>query len=502
MKISSKLHAATRNERGGVLVLSLIAVFTVTVLAASFSQFASSVANRQAHAVNRKRAFYLAEAGLAEAFQGFSCGRSGSVGTPEQPVLLGDGVFWVEATEVEPGIFRLESTGMAGTGRAELALIAQRGSKDVSSLGVFSSGDLSLPAGSTVDAYDSSLGSYETQLDKTGATLGSNGAITVSGTLLDLTNVQGDVTPGPEQEVTTSGEVTITGSTDPAMMSNDLPAIETPELSLESAQVHDSPYPLVIAPGMVGLEGLSVATGSQVILQGPAVVVLGSLDLAPLAELSFDTTQGKITLYVLDGLELSEGSFLTSTTSAPEDVKILVPGETLEPVHLGSAGAFHGVVYAPQTQVVVSTGFELFGALVASSLTFDGPASLHFDLHLAELAAEEALPKVLTWRLESLATASGDLSQDPFEILGVDRSTLPDPSSGHADQTLFIDYYDASDVYHRYNGPESAFDWNVVKTVIFALRDGTEVLFPRGTTIRSGTIKAPGVLPVIDGPMI
>ena len=67
---------ATR-RRGSALVLSLVAVGTVVVLAASFTQFASAVGNRQTQSLHKKRAFYMAEAGLAEAFSAFSCGRSG-----------------------------------------------------------------------------------------------------------------------------------------------------------------------------------------------------------------------------------------------------------------------------------------------------------------------------------------------------------------------------------------------------------------------------------------
>jgi hypothetical protein len=140
--------ARNGEERGSALVMSLIAVSTVVVLAASFSQFASSVANRQAHAVAKKRAFYMAEAGLAEAFSGLSMGKSGNVGTPDAPALLGDGVFWVEAIELEPGFVRLESTGMIGTGKVVLSLVAQRGEESIASLGVFSGGDVTLGDGS------------------------------------------------------------------------------------------------------------------------------------------------------------------------------------------------------------------------------------------------------------------------------------------------------------------------------------------------------------------
>lgn len=504
MKIHRKnvSRSSAGSRRGSVLVLSLVAVATVVVFAASFSQFTSSVANRQAQAVHRKRAFYMAEAGLAEAFAGFSCGKSGNVGTQEAPALLGDGVFWVEAVELEPDVVRLDSTGMIGTGKAKLSLVVRRGETSVAALGVFSGGQVTLAPGSLVDGYDSSKGDYSSQADKSGAALGSNGAVSISGSLLLPTKVKGDVTPGAQSAVSTAGSVTITGSTQPAFAETELPPIEVPELVLGSAQVHGSPYPLVIPAGSVGYQSLTVQAGAQVIIQGPAQIVLGSLALEGTAQLSFDTTEGGVELYVTDGIQLAPQSLLTSSSTRPEDVLIQVPAATAQPIALRSSGAFHGVVYAPEAPVVLGDKFELFGALVADQLTFEGAAKLHFDKHLGELAAEMALPKMLSWRLIELASFASDLGTDPFEELGLDKNLLPPPTTAHMDQTLSIDYYDFSNVYHRYTGPESAFDWNVVKSVIVATRDGEEVLFPRTPSTKLGTKKSPGVAPVVDGPMI
>lgn len=490
-------------ERGGALVMSLIAVSTVVVLAASFTRFAAAVANRQAQAVDRKRAFYLAEAGLAEAFAGLACGRSGNVGTPDAPALLGDGLFWVETSELQPDVLRLEATGMIGSGRARLSLVAERGQEGVAALGVFSTGNVSLAEGSLVDAYDSSkVAPYASQLDHSGASLGSSADISLAGSLLTPTIVNGNVIPGVEHAVQSTGTVTVTGSTNPRLSAAELPPVEVPELSLGPAQKQASPYPLVIPAGNVGYQGLAVEPGSQVIIQGPAEVVLGSLVLQGSAELSFDTTQGPVRLYVTDALELAEGSLLTTTGTHPEDVWIQVAGETADPVQLRSSGGFAGVVYAPEAPVVVGGSFELFGALIADALTFDGPAKLHFDRHLAQLAADESLPMMLSWRIVEMANATGDGALDPFRSLGVDRSTLAKPSMAYEDQLLTIDYYDSGLVYHRYSGPESQFDWNVVNILIEATRDGAAVIFPRSPVARTGLKISPGTLPVIDGPML
>ncbi len=488
--------------RGSALVLSLMAVVIVVLLATSFTQFASSVANRQGQAVFRKQAFYMAEAGLSEAFAGLMCGKSGNVGLEESPALFGDGVFWVEATELGVDHLQLESTGMVGSGRVVLSVVAERGETSVLSLGVFANQSVTLAPGSVIDAYDSTQGTYASQTDKGGATLGSNASLSLSGTIAAPTTVNGSVTPGPGGTLTTSGAVTITGSTAPALESTGLPEVEVPEIALAGAQVHDSPYPLVIPPGQSGYESLTVKTGSQALIQGPATVVLGTLLLESGAELDFDTSQGAVLLYVEEVLDLASGSWLTTSGTAPEEVVIQVPEATQAPVSLRSSTQFFGVVYAPLAQVTVASTFEVFGALVADQLSFEGAAKLHFDRHLGQVAAEESLPTFLAWRIISLASSSSDLASDPFTVLGVDRGTLEQPAEAHEDQLLKIDYYDAADVYHVYSGWESEFDWSVVKTVISATRDGTPVLFPRSTAPRTGVPKKPGTLPIVDGPML
>jgi len=310
------------------------------------------------------------------------------------------------------------------------------------------------------------------------------------------------VTPGTDDAVTEKGSVTCTGSTKPALSVTDLPEVEVPELPQEGLQVQSSPYPLVIPAGNVSYQALTVEDGAQVIIQGPAQVVLGSLSLGASAQLSFDTSQGAVELDVTDSLSLGPGSLLSSSSTHPEEVLIQVPGTTAQPVTLRSKGPFYGVIYAPKAAVIVGGEFEVFGALIADTLTFEGPARLHFDKHLALLAAESLLPDVLSWRLVELANISSDLSMDPFDALGVDRNVLPFPTAAHKDQTLCIDYYNFADEYHRYTGLESHFDWNVVKTVITATRDGQEVLFPRAPTNKAGTKQSPVIAPMIDGPMI
>ena len=500
MKMRVRSSEERAGRRGSALVFSLVAVSTVVVLAASFTQYASIVSSRQAQAVDRKRAFYVAEAGLAEAYVGLTCGKSGEVGSQEAPALLGEGVFWTHATELSEGVIQLECTGMVGSGRAKLSVVARRGLESVFTLGVFGNKAVTVPAGSRVDAYDSSQGSYASQSDKTGAALGSNAGVVITGTAALPTVISGDVTPGPGKTVTVMGNVQISGSTQPAHAPTVLPGVDVPAVVLGPATVHNSAYPLVIPAGQCGYQSLTIKSGSQLLIQGPSTVVLGALSVESSADVTFDTTNGPIELFVSGNCNLATGSLVSTSGTEPADVLVQVSGTPTSPVTLRASGNLYGLVFVPQAQVILGSPLKVFGALVADKVTLEGAAQLHFDKNLAAVAAEERMPRQLAWRIVDMGSI-GEASSDPFDVLGLDKTALLPPAESHKDQVLVIDYYDYSNVYHTYDGLESQFDWTVVKDVIEATRDAEDVFFPR-SPLKTGLKKSPGVLPVVDGPMV
>ena len=99
---------------GGALVLALVSVVTVAALAATILELGLAVTRRQNHSIDRKRAFYISEAGLAEAFHAIKVGESGQVGTQDEPAVFGHGLLWVETEDLGDGMRALKSTGMYG----------------------------------------------------------------------------------------------------------------------------------------------------------------------------------------------------------------------------------------------------------------------------------------------------------------------------------------------------------------------------------------------------
>lgn len=472
--------------------MSLIAVITIAVLATSFLQLSSSITNRQKQGVNTKLAFYLAEAGLAEAHAGVMIGKTGNVGTATAPAVFGDGLFWVEATEDEEhDTLELKSTAMKGSGRAILSMVLERHEESLVSLGIFSSADLNLPPGTVIDGYDSSDGAYDERLDgatRTASTpgrLATNGNVTLTGTEADPTVVYGDLVVGPRAEIVIEGYVTTSGVTESAPRAQVLPPAQAPAVELTKGVEHTAGAPYVIPAGDTAYEFLHVGPDAEAVILGPSRLVVGTFTLAAGAALDFDTTDGDVELYVLEALDWSPASFVT-TSEDPAGVTIQLAGEAASTARLAAEARFHGTVYAPLAAVTLEPDFEFFGSLVVGELILTGPVQLHFDRHLIDLSRESTLPTLLSWRILDLASpAPGNPSLDPFRFLGVDRGALSPPAESHADQSVHIDYVDLDGMERSFDGMESDFDWTEVEDVVLCTREGTTVVVPAISAARA-----------------
>ncbi|MCE9595283.1 MAG: hypothetical protein K8S98_13935, partial [Planctomycetes bacterium] len=269
--------------------MALFAAASVAVLATCLLQLAGSSQKRQLASVDLRRAFYLADAGLAEAYGGVTIGKTGNVGSASAPAKLGNGVLWVEATTIDDDHVRLESVGMCGRARANLEMTVERGEENVATLGVFAHQPLTVPRGSTIKGYDSdapapsggptkgsptkgapSKGVSPTVLGR----VGSDGKITLDGSASQPTVVEANLAPGVGQTAVVGRNVTHTGSITPRVGAAPLPDVELPFEPAGTGVAHSGITPYVVQSGDVGLKFLSVAAGARAVVQGPCNLVV------------------------------------------------------------------------------------------------------------------------------------------------------------------------------------------------------------------------------------
>lgn len=582
---------ARASRRGSALALALMAVTFVALLGAGFVSVSGSLARRQTSEVEKTQAFYLAEAGLAEAFQAVRMQRTGQVGSEIAPATFGDGLVWVDANDTPDGQIELRSNAMYGAGRVSLALVVEPVEL---SLGFFGRDEVIVESVILVDGFDSEEGPYESQLsipsitvdpcaldffddvlnqilyyegeiyryqwtdgcsyqfdlrldgsasesllgsisdapswmdevaggggwfdpndldwgddgydDVKGSTdyaafldmidgmsstvdsnrpssvqgpttgggglVSSNGDIVFQNALGDPVEVFGDVIPGPRGSVLGVDGVTIAGSTEPRADMLELPEVEVPDVLLAPSFRQDGILPHLIPSGVTGYESVTVAPNAELIIRGPATVVIGELLLEPGATMTLDTRDGSVDLYVTGGMNLEEGSFVATDGEDAGRTSIQVseiPSSGEAPVQLNAHSEFYGTIYSPATDVHVGGDFEVFGAIVAQRLEIGAGAKLHHD----DIGLDGTpIPRIIGWRIVEVPRSVVSL-RDPRAVLGLEDADLLSIEDAHdlAKVTLSISYLDYSGISRTYSGPEDGFDWNRVASIVDVRRE-------------------------------
>ncbi|MEM9800747.1 MAG: pilus assembly PilX N-terminal domain-containing protein [Planctomycetota bacterium] len=295
-----------------------------------------------------------------------------------------------------------------------------------------------------------------------GGLLGSNGDIIFRNARGEPAAVHGAVTPGVSSEVRNVESADVSGPTVPRSLPVELRSVDVPDVVLERPIHHDGPIPRILHPGATGYEALQVGPGSELVVRGPAEIVVGSVSVESGGKLTLDTRDGDVELFVTGHLALANESIIETTAERSTEVTIqAASGDRLTAaprLDLEASGAFHGTISAPQSIVRVGPDFEVFGSISARRLEIGAGARLHFDDETFNGLLE--VPKQESWRIIDLPNV-GSLVAAPAP------NGQPALAAAHdlSGVELSVQYIDRSGRSHVYTGPESAFDWSDVAAV-------------------------------------
>ncbi len=439
------------SRAGSVLVPALLVVVMMSALCMSYVQL-SLTKNRESQiGVDSKRAFYMAESGLAEGYFGLARGKSGVVASENVPARFGNGVYWVTAEEHGDRV-TLKSTGLAGLGRSALSLTLQKARSSVAALGMYADQRFTLARGALIDAWDSRQGAYAPSgglglLDLGGSSappahVGCNASITLAGAsgLTPAARILGDAVPGPSGSVVLGVGATVTGSTAPSAQGNALPALEV--VVPADAPAHEVTRTEQLTGSALAYGSLHVHAGATLRVQGPAELVLDSLVLDRGATLEFDSSTGNVQVSVRSYADLPAGSTFRSIGNATERTLLAVAGSQSvdrngdgvvdPPLRLAASGDFYGTIYAPGAALALPSSFTVFGSVVAGSIALGANARLHFDRALLQAIASGSLPELVCWRVVELPPSDlVRLGFDPLTVLRVNGVTPVKPADAH-----------------------------------------------------------------------
>jgi hypothetical protein len=188
--------------------------------------------------------------------------------------------------------------------------------------------------------------------------------------------------------------VEITGERKVAVAPKDTTAVALPHRCTSLALTPS----MTIPGGIYRLSGMK-STGGTNILIGGDVTLIVDRDLFTAGKTKIRVPPGSsLALYVAGDMILSGGE-IVNETEIPANVRIYGTSACRR-VSLAGGSALHAAIYAPQADIRISGGTELFGAAVGRTVDVQGESSIHYDEALRDADGGTALTALVTlwWR--------------------------------------------------------------------------------------------------------
>src|SRR5688572_7622855 len=329
----TKIQVRGKGNEGSALISVMVPLFGVMVLGYAFFRSTLAAKHDVRSDLDDQRAFFLAEAGLNEAFESARAGNPGGLASPEQPALLGGGLVWVVATPLGDDRLQLVSTGMAGSGRSALeAVIHVRPEKPPLFVATLNSKEvLTLNEGVMIDSFDSAEGSYLSQDVNTGhgyQYAGANGDVRSNENIVmnARATVFGDAYPGPEHVVTMATGSYIDGTVEPAAEPFVFAGIDFPIFTPQGDFSVAAAGTRTLAPGNYDFDNFVINKDGRLTVTGPATIVGDAFTGGKTAKLDIDATAGPVTFFVRGSYLHTSGFECRPVGSSPMALAFLVNG--------------------------------------------------------------------------------------------------------------------------------------------------------------------------------
>ena len=426
------------NSRDGSAVVVVLIVMTAMVVAGTaFVGVSTGVTERLSRGNEDDAARYLAEAGVREGVEAMRQGFSGAVGDIAAPAYMGGGVFWVQATPLADGNVQLLATAMSGSGRSAVSAVVNGSFNDppLFKSTLSSKQQLTLSAGVMIDSFDSTLGTYSSQVLNTYGTYSyANSAGDVSSDanveLNANAHVFGDAIPGQGYIVTQGMGAYVEGDITPATEPLTFPPIEIPvadqSTSMSLAPLSSSS----IGPGTLGYDQLLIGKDATLTVKGPATIVVNDFAGIKDANMVIDAVDGPVTFYVANSYSHGNGFEVQPAFGSPMAVAFMIDAQ--QDIVFPSNAKVRGAYYAPNADMTFTSSNEAWGSFSGNKVNMSNDMAFHYDESLAKYwstEGEEGEDEILTW-LEAGVQPSSIMAdrRDPARVLGVVKADLPSPA--------------------------------------------------------------------------
>ncbi len=175
----------------------------------------------------------------------------------------------------------------------------------------------------------------------------------------------------------------------------ELPAISAPtespfDVSKGSIELDANSVAFVLSPADSGkYDSIELLEGGKLIIDGEVTLyVPGEIKLKQFSELEI-LPDSSLTLYLGGDMNLRNTSAVNALTQIPRDCQIYGVGGEGQSFLMEQSSVFYGTIYAPDADITLENGAELYGAIICDNADLSNSAELHFDATLLKASVDE-----------------------------------------------------------------------------------------------------------------
>jgi hypothetical protein len=319
--------------------------------------------------------------------------------------VVADESYVFAVVDLGGGYYRIDSTGTSG--REQRTVHAMSSMTSRFEYALFVTNNITFREGTTIDGYDTRdsviYGGANSGL---GVQIGSNTSEARQGTggtegieLKSGVTVIGDVAVGAgaePEEVIEAEPGQITGSTYAMGEPYDWAEIEMPtayDISLSGTALSFSQTTETIGIGgtLTPLgEQIVECVGTMTIGNSGMLEVNGDVRLHVTGDLNLGQSAGisvmassSLWIYLDGAFDSTQSNILNNTTMYPANFILYGTGTEEVNWDIGNSGVFYGVIYAPNANLLVREGGDIYGAVAGRSADLSQAGNLRYDMALA-----------------------------------------------------------------------------------------------------------------------
>ena len=306
----------------------------------------------------------------------------------ETSTLGCDAVFSFEVT-LDSGVYTVQSTGTyKGFQKTISSSLALQSPYDSA---ILTAGPLELNNSAIVDWYN-----YDADDPDLQATTNATGENSI--TLNDSSIIKGDAAVGvggdPDNDIDVKGSASIEGQKKALANEYEPIPVVLPEwleaLSSSGTITNDT---TVSSSGKY--DNIDLKAGKTITIDNDVTLyVAGDFTLGNSAILEIEET-GSLTVYIAGDLETKNSSALNNLTKEP--TKFQIRGlDSCETIQFKNSSDVYGLVYAPDTDVIMHNAVMLYGAIVSENVDMRNSSTLMYDATLRDVTVDDDYVRFVT----------------------------------------------------------------------------------------------------------